>query len=292
MRKLRHAFPPLWRKDFCCKVAEVWVEPCCLFKTATAKTWNMRQIAECESTRFKLILMRETWCELRYFQSAGSVWNGLYWLRCNPKAHEYGQIANHGKRVGFFTLQMSCFNNFYLALHLGERDTKRGRDMRRMESSTRNRQEQSYERYWQRLQKVNENSCRWDQFICVLAIKMTSPLSPRDETMKDGRSLLQSISRNMALAELRAAISYSLYSPCYFSPSDSQTLLKPWILTPASLEHGRLAGEGQAKFTDKGQFGGGRTRRALKQKKREKSLKRKNEIFHLASTWWNILRHQ
>lgn len=160
-----------------------------------------------------------------------------------------------------------------------------------MESSTRNKQEQSNERHWQRLQKVNENSCRWDQFNHALAMKMTSPLSPRDETMKDGRALLQSISRSLALAEPRAAISYSLYSPCYFSPSDSQTLLKPWILTRASLEHGRLAGEGQAKFTDKGQFGGG-TQKELKQKKREKSLKRENEIFHLALTWWNILRHQ
>lgn len=43
-------------------------------------------------------------------------------------------------------------------------------------------------------------------------------------------------------------------------------------MTPASLEHGRLAGEGQAKFTDKGQFegsGGWRGRQA-----REKDIER------------------
>lgn len=149
-----------------------------------------------------------------------------------------------------------------------------------MESSTWNKQEQSNERHWQRLQKVNENSCRWDQFNHALVMKMTSPLSPREETMKDGRVLLQSISRSLALAVLRAAISYSLYSLCYFSPSDSQTLLKPWILTPASLEHGRLAGEGQAKFTDKGQFGGagGHTERAEAKKEGEKFEMRERDL--------------
>lgn len=165
-----------------------------------------------------------------------------------------------------------------------------------MESSTRNKQEQSNERHWQRLQKVNENSCRWDQFNCALAMKMTSPLSPRDETMKDGRALLQSISRSLALAEPRAAISYSLYSPCYFSPSDSQTLLKPWILTRASLEHGRLAGEGQAKFTDKGQFGGGhrkswskkRGRKVWNERTRSFTLPWHDEISWDISNWSSI----
>lgn len=45
-------------------------------------------------------------------------------------------------------------------------------------------------------------------------------------------------------------------------------------MTPASLEHGRLAAEGQAKFTDKGQFrgrtGGRETQRELEQKEGEK----------------------
>lgn len=45
--------------------------------------------------------------------------------------------------------------------------------------------------------------------------------------------------------------------PCVTLALRSQTLLKLCILTLASPEDGRLAVGGQAKFTDKGQFGGG-----------------------------------
>lgn len=72
-------------------------------------------------------------------------------------------------------------------------------------------------------------------------------------TLRQADERWQGGSRLVALALLWAAISYSLYPHVTFAFS-SPSLLKLCVLTLASLEHGRLVEEGQAKFTDKGQF--------------------------------------
>lgn len=95
---------------------------------------------------------------------------------------------------------------------------------------------------------------------------------------------------SLALAAARAAVSYSLCSPPVILALTSKTLLKPCIVMRASQERGRLAGEGHAKFTDKGQFR--KKRRRGEETERAEAEKVEKCDLSPPSTWWNIPRHQ
>lgn len=95
---------------------------------------------------------------------------------------------------------------------------------------------------------------------------------------------------SLALAAPRAAVSYSLCSLLVILALTSKTLLKPRIVMRTSQERGRLAREGHAKFTDKGQFR--KKRRRGEETERTEAEKVEKCDLSPPSTWWNIPRHQ
>lgn len=123
---------------------------------------------------------------------------------------------------------------------------------------------------------------QWNCFNCLSLLH-----SRRDD---EGRWSLFAAIWSLASAAVRAAVSYSLCSLLVILALTSKTLLKPCIVMRASQDRGRLAGEGHAKFTDKGQFRN--ERRRGEETERAEAEKVEKCDLSPPSTWWNIPRHQ
>lgn len=123
---------------------------------------------------------------------------------------------------------------------------------------------------------------KWNCFNC----------SSLPHTRQDGEGRWSPLAAiwSLALAAVRAAVSYSLCSLLVILALTSKTLLKPCIVMRASQERGRLAGEGHTKFTDKGQFR--KERRQGEETQRVEAEKVEKCDLSPPSTWWNIPRHQ